>query len=163
MGSTVNIPFTGSFSYLTSSHSFTSSVVITGSSFSKINTEYPFVVTIQNLKKEYNFGDNPRINIFAREKIPLKTFEKSLQQMAYVNTKLLPSSSFYAIKDNETEEFIINFDNYTKISCDLNGHYFDLNTSALEKERYYKVIIKIECLDGNVYTFDDNAIFQVRR
>jgi hypothetical protein len=162
-GATAVIPFTGSHSYLTSSVAFTSSVVITGSSFSTISSEKPFVITIQNLKREYTFGDNPRINIFARENMPLKTFEKASQQSAYVKTKLLPSSSFYAIQDNETEEFVVSFDNYTKISCDLDGHYFDLNTSALEKERYYKIVIKVECLDGNVYTFDNNAIFQVRR
>ena len=148
-------------SYSTSSYSVVT--VITESVFHPINSEKPFTITIQNLKKEYNFGDNPRINIFAREKIPLKTFEKAPQQSVYVNTKLLPSSSFYAIKDNETEEFIIDFDNYTKISCDLDGHYFDLNTSALEKERYYKVVIKVDCLDGNIYTFDNHAVFQVRR
>lgn len=162
-GAIATIPFTGSYSYLTSSFTYTSSVIITGSLFSILDTEKPFTVTIQNLKKEYSFGDNPRINIFAREKLPLKNFEKSPQQTAYVITKLLPSSSFYAIKDNETEKFVVDFDNYTKISCDLNGHYFDLNTSALEKERYYKVLIKIDCLDGNNYTFDNNNIFKVRR
>lgn len=148
-------------SYSTSSYSVVT--VITESVFHPINSEKPFTITIQNLKKEYTFGDNPRINMFARENMPLKTFEKASQQSAYVKTKLLPSSSFYAIQDNETEEFVVSFDNYTKISCDLDGHYFDLNTSALEKERYYKIVIKVECLDGNVYTFDNNAIFQVRR
>jgi hypothetical protein len=162
-GATATIPFTGSYSYLTSSVSFTSSVVITGSSFSNVNSEKPFVITIQNLKKEYSFGDNPRINIFARESLPLKTFDKTSQQLAYLNTKLLPSSSFYAIQDNETEEFIIDFDNYTRISCDLDGHYFNLNTSALAKERYYKIVVKVECVDGNIYTFDNNAVFQIRR
>ena len=162
-GATVSIPFTGSYSYLTSSYSFTSSVVITGSSFTTLNTEKPFVITVQNLKKEYDFGDNPRINVFAREKMPLKTFEKAPQQNAYVITKLLPSSSYYAIKDNETEEFVVDFDNYTKISCDLEGHYFDLNTSALEKERTYRVLVRVDCLDGNSYTFDNNSIFKIRR
>lgn len=162
-GALATIPFTGSYPYLTSSYSLTSSVIITGSLFSTLNTEKPFVITVQNLKKEYDFGDNPRINIFAREKMPLKTFERSTQQNAYINTKLLPSSSFYAIKDNETEEFIVNFDSYTKISCDLDGHYFNLNTSAFEKGRYYKIIIKIDCSDGNVYTFDNSDIFKVRR
>jgi hypothetical protein len=148
-------------SYSTSSYYV--DTVITSSVFHPINSEKPFVVVIQNLKREYSFGDNPRINVFAREKLPLKTFEKAPQQSAYVTTKLLPSSSFYAIKDNETEEFVVDFDNYTKISCDLDGHYFDLNTSALEKERYYKVLIKVEYLDGNTYTFDNNAVFKVRR
>lgn len=162
-GANVNIPFTGSFSYLTSSYLFTSSVIITGSSFTTLNTEKPFTIVVQNLKKEYDFGDIPRINVFAREKIPLKNFEKSLQQTVYLNTKLLPSSSYYAVKDNETERFIVDFDNYTKVSCDLEGHYFDLNTSALEKERTYRVLIKVDCLDGNSYTFDNNSTFKIKR
>jgi hypothetical protein len=75
----------------------------------------------------------------------------------------LPSSSYYSIKDNETEEIIIGFDNYTKISCDPDGHYFYLDTTGLEKERYYKVLIRVDCDNGNSYTFDSIDLFKVRR
>lgn len=161
-GATATIPFTGSNCFVTSSI-LTTTVNITSSAFQLINENKPFVVIIQDLKPEYEFGDMPRINIFARETYPLKTFGKALQQPVYVTPRLLPSSSFYSISDNETEEVIVDFDNYTKISCDLNGHFFVLNTTAFEVERYYKVLIKVEFDDGKQYTFDNNNVFKIRR
>jgi hypothetical protein len=45
----------------------------------------------------------------------------------------------------DTNEFVINFDTqYTQISSDSRGNYFDIYMSGLEPERYYKVLIKTE-------------------
>jgi len=161
-GSTITVPFTGSYSYITASYTFTSSVEITGSLMSAVDIQKPFVVIIQDLKKEYSFGDIPRIGVFGREHYPLKTFAKAPQQVAYTTPKYLPSSSYYSIKDNETEEIIIDFDNYTKLSCDTTGNYFFLDTTGLAQERYYKVLIKVVDTSGT-YTFDANNLFKVRR
>jgi hypothetical protein len=162
-GASLYIPFTGSFSYVTSSISVTSSVQITGSSLQYLNTDKPFVVIVQDLKKQYNFGDLVRIGVFAREQFPLKTFDRSYQQLNYITPKVLPSSSYYCVKDNETEEIIIDFDNYTKLSCGLTGNYFQLDTTGLEQERFYKILVKVDCTDGKSYTFDNNDIFKVTR
>jgi hypothetical protein len=162
-GASLSIPFTGSYSYVTSSVSVTSSVEITGSSLQPLDTEKPFVVIIQNLKKEYSFGDFPRIGVFGREHFPLKTFGKAPQQPTYITPKFLPSSSYYSIKDNETEEIIVGFDNYTKISCDSSGNYFYLDTTSLVQERYYKILIKVVADNKNIYTFDAFDLFKVRR
>lgn len=160
-GAYVNIPFTGSYCYVTSSIILTN-VEITSSALQPVNTNRPFVVIIQDLKKEYSFEDMPRIGVFAREKYPLKGFGKSPQQPVYVTPKYLPTSSYYAIKDNETEEIVMEFDNYTKISCDEIGNYFYLNTSGLSQEKYYKILIRV--VDGEkVYTFDSGDLFKVRR
>ena len=43
----------------------------------------PYTVVMQNLSKEYKFGSIPRINIFAREKFPLKNFTKGYQLLVY--------------------------------------------------------------------------------
>jgi hypothetical protein len=60
-----------------------------------------------------------------------------------------------------TNEFVVNFDNnYTQISSDSKGNYFDVYMSGLEPERYYKVIIKTE-LNGSTILFDDNYYFKV--
>jgi len=161
-GANVNIYFTGSNCYVTSSFSVTSSVEITSSVLQPVNTNRPFTVIIQDLKKEYSFEDMPRIGVFAREKFPLKTFGKAPQQPVYVTPRYLPTSSYYAIKDNETEEIVMDFDNYTKISCDRIGNYFYLNTTGLSQEKYYKILIKV--VDGEkVYTFDSGDLFKVRR
>lgn len=162
-GGIASIYITGSNCYVTSSFSVTSSVEITGSSIKLIDVNKPFVVVLQDLKKEYSFGDIPRINVFAREKFPLKSFGKAPQQPVYTTPMLLPSSSFYSIKDSETEEIIIDFDNYTKISCEPNGHFFHLDTTGLEKERYYKILVRVVFDSGKSYTFDSFDLFKIRR
>jgi len=137
------------------------SVYTTGSlvSLSGFN---PYTVVVKNVTKDYKFGSVPRINIFAREKSPLKNFVKGYQQSQYLSSSLLPSSSYYAIKDNESENFVIDFDDYTKLSCDGTIHYFRLDTTGLPVERYYRILIKTE-INGETLIFDNGNIFKVSR
>lgn len=161
-GANVSIPFSGSYAYLTSSVFLTSSIEITSSALRPVDINKPFVVIVQDLKKEYSFGDFPRIGVFGREHFPLKTFGKSPQQLSYITLNYLPSSSYYSIKDNETEEIIIDFDDYTKISCDRSGNYFYLDTTGLNQERYYRILIRVNS-DNKQYTFDSRDLFKIVR
>ena len=44
----------------------------------------------------------------------------------------------------DTQEFLINFDSqFTKISCDDKGNYFDLYMNGLEPERNYEILVKV--------------------
>jgi hypothetical protein len=73
----------------------------------------------------------------------------------------LPTSSYYAIKDLDTNEIIINFDDqYTKISSDSNSNYFDIYMSGLEPERYYAILIKTT-INGSTLIYDDQYYFKV--
>jgi hypothetical protein len=152
--------FSGSF--LTSSYSYTSSVDITSSILYPIEFNKPFSVIVQDLKPTLKSNNIVRINIFGREKFPLKNFNRQTQFTQFLIPKYLPTSSYYSIKDNETEQIIIDFDNNTSLSCDINGNYFLLDTSGLGQERYYRVLIKTE-KDGNSYTFDNGDIFKITR
>ena len=79
----------------------------------------------------------------------------------YTNLNYLPTSSYYAIKDLATNEFVINFDDqYTQISSDSTGNYFDVYMSGLEHERYYKILIKT-IINVSTLIFDDNYYFKV--
>jgi hypothetical protein len=122
----------------------------------------PYTVVIKNVGREFKFGSVPRINIFAREKSPLKNFIKGYQQSQYLSSSLLPSDSYYAIKDNESENFVIDFDDYTKLSCDGTIHYFRLDTTGLPVERYYRILIKTE-INGETIIFDNGNIFKISR
>jgi len=122
----------------------------------------PYTVVVKNVGREYKFGSVPRINIFAREKAPLKNFVKGYQQSQYLSSSLLPSDSYYAIKDNESENFVIDFDDYTKLSCDGAIHYFRLDTTGLPVERYYRILIKTE-INSEIVIFDNGNIFKVSR
>jgi hypothetical protein len=79
----------------------------------------------------------------------------------FTNLYYLPTSSYYAIKDLATNEYVVNFDdNYTQISSNTNGNYFDVYMSGLEPERYYSILIKTN-INGSTKIFDDNYYFKV--
>ena len=95
------------------------------------------------------------INIFrinARPEFPTRTFQTS---SIYTTNFALTTSSYYAIKDLDTNEFIIDFDEeFTQISCDPTGSFFTLYMNGLEPERYYEILIKT-VVDGNTIIKDD--------
>lgn len=160
VGAQVYLPFSGSA--LTASYSYTSSVVMTSQSLEPLEVNQPFVTVVQNLPSVVKSNSIIRVNVFAREEFPLKNFNRKTQFSQFLTTKYLPTSSYYAVKDNETEEIILDFDNYTQINCDEQGNYFLLDTSGLPQERYFKILIKTE-MSSSVYIFDRNDIFKIVR
>ena len=159
-GSLLNAQLSGTF--LTSSYSFTSSVNLVTSSLYPLQLNVPIVTVIQNLPDKVKAGSIIRINVFAREQYPFKNFERKTQFNQFLTPLYLPTGSYYAIKDNETEQIILDFDNYTQISCDTNGNYFLLDTTGLPQERYFRILIKTE-QSGSIYTFDNSDIFKITR
>jgi hypothetical protein len=141
--------------------SWNDSVYITGSMV-PLTGITPYTIVIQNLSKEYKFGSIPRINVFAREKYPLKNFTKGYQQNSYLSSSLLPSASYYCIKDNESENTIIDFDDNTKLSSDGNIHHFKIDTTGLPVERFYKILIKTT-FNNQTNIFDNGNIFKITR
>ncbi len=122
------------------------------------------LITLNYLKDAYKAGSLPKIFVFARDRYPLKNFQKAYQQPVMVTPKYLPTSSYYMIKDAESEEVLVNFDKYTKLSCDPNqGNYFKLQTTGLPQERYLKIFIKSEYADGTVDITDTQKIFKITR
>ena len=100
-----------------------------------------------------------RFGINVREDFPTRTFQTS---SIYTNNKYLNSGSLYAIKDLDTNEFVVDFDpNFTKISCDpIKGNYFDVYMNGLEPERYYKILIQTT-ISGSTVVKDDNYYFKI--
>jgi hypothetical protein len=123
------------------------------------------ILTTTNIKLALN--ENPgvfypdSINRFVVNSSPLyppRTFQTSSY---FTNLYFLPTSSYYAIKDLDTDEFLINFDTqYTQISSDGDGNYFDIYMNGLEPERYYKILIKT-IINGSTLIFDDHYYFKV--
>ena len=156
----IHAPFTGSI--LTASLSYTASVTLTSSSLSPVNWGQMFTTVIQNIPSTVKAGNIIRVNVFARPQFPLKNFNRQTQFTQFLIPQYLPTSSYYAIKDNETEEIILDFDNYTQLSCDPNGNYFMLDTTGFPQERYFKLLIKTEA-SGSIYTFDKGNVFKIVR
>jgi hypothetical protein len=80
----------------------------------------------------------------------------------YTNNYYLPSgSSYWAIKDLSTNEYIIDFDsNYTKISADSSGSFFTVYMNGLQPERYYTILLQTT-IGGTTMVLDSNYNFKV--
>tara|TARA_B110000003_G_C16652236_1_gene534697 strand:- start:3694 stop:4755 length:1062 start_codon:yes stop_codon:yes gene_type:complete len=113
-------------------------------------------VTFKRLKTSYKRGSKPTIRVFAREKYPLKTYTNTY---SYNDVKYLPTTTCYQIRDIVTGEVVVPFDdNYTKVSCDANGHFFKLNLTNWEINRDYYIEIKIN-RNGVIEYFEDKDLF----
>ena len=56
----------------------------------------------------------------------------------------------------ETNEFVVSYDtNYTQLSSDNEGNYFDVYMNGLEPERYYTILIKSNI--GNKISIDTRS------
>lgn len=159
IGGTLDLQLSGSVN--TSIYSYTSSLSIKNTDLDPLQVSSPFIVVVTLPEKVKN-NQIIKVAVSGREQYPLKNFQRLPQFSQFLTPLYLPSSSFYAIKDNETEEIILDFDNYTRLSCDTNGNYFMLDTSGLPQERYFKVLIKIE-QSSSIYIVDNNNIFKVVR
>ena len=78
----------------------------------------------KNLQSEYKETSKARIRIVGRERYPQRTFSDS---SLITDIKYLPQTTYYQIRDVETNLVILPFDtNHTKVSCDSTGNYFDI-------------------------------------
>ena len=81
----------------------------------------------------------------------------------FLTNNVLPSASYWGLRDENTEEMVVDFNtDFTKISCDSSGPFFDIYMDGLQPERYYRVLIKTE-LDGSTVVVDNKNIFKVVR
>ena len=99
-----------------------------------------------------------RFRIAAVPQYPRKVFQTA---SGYLTNYYLPKNSFYAIKDSETNEYVIEFDStFTQVSADTTSSYFDIYMGGLEPERYYTVLLKTT-IDGTTKVFDEDIMFKV--
>lgn len=119
------------------------------------------VVYVKNLKHEYTTKERPKIRIVGRDRYPTKTFST---QSNYKTIQFLPTSSYYGVKDALTEEFILPYSNLgTKLSCDSDGNFFNLDMDSFMPERYYKLSFQVTQSDASVVVYDENFYFKVVR
>jgi len=130
-------------------------------SLSVLDTD-EIMVYLKNNKYEYKEDELARFQVRCRDVNPSQTYGTT---SAALQAYMLPTSSYYSIKDAETEETVIDFDAFTMLSCTGSGNYFDFHMSALTSERLYKLLIKAEGrnYNGQVEYFDSNHIFKVVR
>lgn len=132
------------------------SIFETGS-LSSITLTEDIKINCKRLKKSYKVNTTPKIEVHGRELYPSRTFSNTF---AYNDVAYLPTSSYYQITDLNSNDIIIPFGDYSKISCNASGNYFKVNLTNFEINREYKVEFKIE-RSGSVEYFDDDITFQV--
>jgi hypothetical protein len=135
------------------------SVYNTGSLTELVNDNT--VITLGNNIGQYNTNTIYKFRVNARETYPARQFTTV---SVYTLNNALPSSSYYAVQDLDTGEYVVNFsEQFTKVSCDPNGNYFDLYMAGFEPERFYKILIKSSFADGSVVVYDNNYTFKINK
>ncbi len=118
------------------------------------------MLTINNNKGSYTDEGKQRFRLNVRPKYPTRTFVTS---STYLTNYVLPTTSYWGLRDENTEEMVVDFDtNYTKISADSTGNYFDVYMSGIQPERHYRLLIKTE-IDGTTAVHNGGNIFKVVR
>ena len=128
---------------------------ITGSTTSDALENSKIVVT--NLQKEYFQNTKTKIRVKGRDIYPSKEFGTTFE---YDQSKYLPTSSYYQIEDYRTNEVIVQFGEYSKLSCDSKSNYFYLDTNTYPINRTYRLKLKV-VVDGVSKIIDDKLIFDV--
>ena len=118
-------------------------------------------ITLGNNIVEYNRNDVYKFRVNARNIYPTRQFTTS---SVFTLNKALPSSSYWAIQDLDTGEYVVDFnENFTKISCDTQGNYFTLYTAGFQPARYYKILIKSSFSNGSTVVYDNDYIFKINK
>ena len=104
-------------------------------------------------RDSYKENSKIKFKLAGRQRYPAKTYETTPRALQ-INT--FPSGTlFYSVKDALTEETIIPFDQYSAVSCDTTGHYFNLWLNGLQAERYYKLLYKFVSGSGTTNEIND--------
>ena len=115
-------------------------------------------ISLNNNKGEFQLDSVNRFRVNVRDRYPTRTFQTS---SVYLNNKILPTSSYYAVKDIKTDEFVIDFDTtFTKLSADPQGNYFDIYMNGFQPDRYYQVLVKT-IISGSTIITEDNNYFKI--
>jgi hypothetical protein len=130
----------------------------TGSSIFTILNELPITIALNENPGIFYPESVNRFRVNARPEYPVRIYQTASY---YTRNYYLPTSSYYAVKDLDTNEFVINFDNqFTQLSADDKSSYFDLYMSGLQPERYYSILIKTT-INGSTLIFDNDYNFKV--
>ena len=118
------------------------------------------VVTVKGNRGEYVDEGKQRFRLHVRDRYPAREFRTT---SGYIDNHKLPEGSTWAIRDENSEDMVIDFHpTYTKISADNTSSYFDIFMEGLQPERYYRILIKTE-IDGSTVVIDNDQIFKVVR
>ena len=127
-----------------------------------IDTTQDYDIIPVNLKSIYNEKSSPLIRLSARYKYPPFTFSTSSE---FLTRYKLPTGTQYAVYNASSDDVVIDFSEFTKISDDSTSNYVRLHLDSFQPERYYRLLLKVPD-SGSINTyqvFDEQWIFKVTR
>jgi len=118
---------------------------------------------MKGLRPEYKDKSKTKFRVVGRGRFPAKTYSTTPSNLS---VKYLPSgSSFYSIKDAETNETVVPYGSGSKLSCDSSGNYFNVWMNGYQPERYYKLEYRVISGSGTAdetdQYFDEGFTFKV--
>ena len=135
--------------------------VLAGTTFQPLVSDQ-IAIVMRNLKKDYKYATSTRIRLVGKDQYQRKTFANTAATNFAIIKYLPKDNTFYSIVDAATGRIIIPFSDFTKVSCDLDGNFFNLNLTGFVPERFYRILFKVTMNDADSY-FDNNYIFKVIR
>ena len=114
-------------------------------------------IFIENTKESYSKDEVEKLMVGVRESNPKKKFSNRIR---YTGRNITSLDMFFSVLDAETEEIVIDFSEFTKISCDTSGHYFNFDFGCLSRGRLYKFILKLE-YEGIRKKYDNKLSFMI--
>jgi hypothetical protein len=131
---------------------------VTGSLQPVTLRDNPVLYTI-GARAEYKPNTVNRVFLGSRPMYPKKSFS---QNPSYQTIKYIPIESYYRIVDASTNDVIVDYSEFTQISCDTESNYFDFSTSGLYPERFYKFEFKL-VFGEMVNYYDYDYLFKIIR
>lgn len=133
---------------------------ISTGSLPAIDPASAFSIVPINLQDTYSESATSIIRFAARPRYPARSFTTS---SVYLD-RYIVSGSQYAIQSAQSDDMIIDFSPYTKVSADNQGNYIKLHMGSFQPERFYKLLIKVPNSGSYGYqVFDGQWIFKVLR
>jgi|TARA_B100001094_G_scaffold313167_1_gene350618 hypothetical protein len=124
------------------------------------------LIYMRGIRSKYNEKSVSRFRVYGRQRYVQRAFNTTPEELT---VNYLPSAStFYSVRDADTEEVIVPFGTGSKVGCDSTGNYFDFNMNGLQAERFYRFVFKVVSGSGTTneltnYYEDEDWSFRVVR
>jgi len=106
-------------------------------------------ISPKNLPLYYTKGEVRKLYFNVRDKFPRKSYD-GLQR--FRNMYYLPTGSQAEIRDAQSGMVVIPFDQYSTLDTDSSGSFFLMDTTPMEKYRFYNIRLKVPLGDEIVLT-----------
>lgn len=126
-----------------------------------IDVDEEFNIVASNLRSSYKEGARPTLKFSSRYRYPPSAFQTS---SVFLDNYKLPTNTQYAIYYAQSDDVVLNFSEYTKLSTNDGGSYFKLHLDSFQPERYYRIMLKVPSTDGVSFDiYDKDWIFKIER